>query len=335
VPNAPHGLFVLEFPGQSLTWVKSTLVNNSVVCGGNIFIKWSDIDKGPSASPRYDWSSVDSEIETWTNAGKSVNLIVWAVSDSSVNDATPSYVLNTSGVHTVSCSYESNVPVYWESTYMGLYQTFISALLAKYGNDSSIGYIRFGLIRGGENNPVCYSQLLSYAGWNDTQFTTNYESYMSTMMAFERSQNPSVALLTGLNHYGSTLEGPDYVASIAAEPKYNFGIGSQGLSLSDINNYDSGKACSSDWCKNFQLYVGQIPLELQLLADSDPTNAPGGEGSIVTLLPFGLQFQTQIFEIFISDFQIGYDPSNSNYNKYGAGYRQAFQNTANVVGGRP
>jgi hypothetical protein len=50
-----------------------------VVCGAKFYLVWNWIDKGPAASPRYDFSGVEQQMEPWIKAGKEVNLIAWAV----------------------------------------------------------------------------------------------------------------------------------------------------------------------------------------------------------------------------------------------------------------
>src|SRR6516165_4471999 len=78
VPDGPHGLFVLLFPGQRNAPFAAALPHNPVVCGANIYVAWGEVDRGPNANPRYDWSSVDDQIRPWVAAGKLVNLVVWA-----------------------------------------------------------------------------------------------------------------------------------------------------------------------------------------------------------------------------------------------------------------
>src|ERR1700730_18409111 len=95
VPNAPHGLFVLLFPGARVNARAETLLRVSAVCGANIYIPWRNVDKGPGANPRYDWSSVDQQIGPWVAAGKVVNLIVWATGYGAKANATPDYVFSS------------------------------------------------------------------------------------------------------------------------------------------------------------------------------------------------------------------------------------------------
>ena len=110
------------------------------------------------------------------------------------------------------------------------------------------------------------------------------------------------------------------------------GFGSQGLSLSDVNNYGRGGRCASDWCRAFSLFEGGLPLELQPIAAGDPANAAGGTGSVPVLLPFALSLRARILEMYIEDLQIACDPTSKNYVQYGAAYRYSFDKAAAAVG---
>ena len=55
---------------------------------------------------------------------------------------------------------------------------------------------------------------------------------------------------------------------------------------------------------------------------------------MTVLLLFALNLHTQIFEIYIQDLQVAYDPTSRNYAAFSQAYQQVFQNTAAVVGGR-
>ena len=75
-----------------------------------------------------------------------------------------------------------------------------------------------------------------------------------------------------------------------------------------------------------------MPLELQTIAASDRTDASGGTGSLVTLLPFALGLRTQILEVYVQDLQMAYDPISPNYAAYSQAYQQVFRQTAAVLG---
>jgi hypothetical protein len=336
-PNAPHGIFVSEFPGEGVVPVYDYILNQPQVCGGSLYVVWKTVDKG---NGQYDWTSVDAEITPWTAAGKRVNLIVWAVSDSDPNDATPDYVLQAPGFQSVTCNNYS-YPVYYLDPYKSYLKTFIQAVLERYGANPNVGYIRFGLGRGGEAGPTCEPQLMTLSGFStQAQFDTEWESYITEMTQFQKtlqekilaSSRRVVQLMAALNDYGTPLQEsvPDFEAQNAVS--LGFGFGSQGLRAGAITKYQSGQPCESDWCAMFKKYAGQAPLELQTISASDPTNAAGGTGSLTVLFPFALSFRTQIFEVYIPDLLIAYDPANPNYAQYGKAYQQVFEQVAETVG---
>jgi hypothetical protein len=41
------------------------------------------------------------------------------------------------------------------------------------------------------------------------------------------------------------------------------------------------------------------------------------------LLPFGVSLGAQVFELYIRDWQVAYDPTSANYAAYGAACRSA------------
>ena len=100
---------------------------------------------------------------------------------------------------------------------------------------------------------------------------------------------------------------PEYAAPVAVQN--GIGFGSQGLEASDVNNCAGSTA---DWCSLFSEYTGRVPLELQTLDQSCPT----GEcktGSLVDLIPFGVQNHATIFEIYYQDWLRAYDPGYPGY----------------------
>ena len=53
VPDGPHGLFAIFFPGAVRINARANqfLLHNPVVCGANFYLVWNEIDRGPGASP--------------------------------------------------------------------------------------------------------------------------------------------------------------------------------------------------------------------------------------------------------------------------------------------
>jgi hypothetical protein len=156
-PPLPGNQYYNDFNEYVLT---SPLVN-----GINPSLRWASVDKGPGATGgQYQWSNFDSQIQTYINAGKKVNIIVWPVSEGGVNTATPAYVMN-SGINVVTCTNypgngtkDSGFPVAWQSGFADNYQNFIVEVIQHFTGNPHIGYIRFGLTVGGEIFPFCALQ---------------------------------------------------------------------------------------------------------------------------------------------------------------------------------
>jgi hypothetical protein len=129
------------------------LLRNPVVCGANMYLIWNEIDRGPGANPRYDFSKVEAQMQPWIKAGKEVNLISWATAYGGQRRLTPDYVFKQ--VQSVNCPNGGEVPVFWEEGFMDNYQQFMAAIVQNFGNTLAVGYIRFGLGLGGEAYPAC------------------------------------------------------------------------------------------------------------------------------------------------------------------------------------
>jgi hypothetical protein len=326
VPNAPHGLFVLYFPGAPMAEEGNRLLlHNPTICGAVFYVVWSESDKGPGANPRYDFSSIERQVAPWVAAGKAVSLVVWAVSDAKELVATPNFVM--SKVPTVECPKFGRVPVFWDQQYVDLYKEFIAAVMQKYGSDPRISYIRFGLGNGGETFPACMYALQKEKGM--TQGI--WKNYVLNMLDYEHSLNPTRQIMVGINTWGQPEDYSLPRDVTARSAKYGFGIGSQGLSSSDIHTYQSGGTCDVDWCHIFEQYAGKIPLELQMFRPSKPDGS--GVGSWVDIMPFALKLHAQILEITLSDCMTAYNSNFRGLAQYSAGYKAAFETAANTLGG--
>lgn len=327
--------------------VQTYLMSNPAVSGGNLAVEWGMIDQGPTANPQYDWSSIDDAIVPWAAAGKKVNLIVWANSNSTIatckngttsttgNCAIPSYVWKALGPSNyVMCSTQygdQQIPNYLDRAAFQIpYQQFIAAVVQKYGSDSKIGYIRFGLGHGGETYPVTgWNSSTSacgkaFASWGVT--VTTWEAYLAGMLNFESTLHSGKQLMVGVTPMGApTTVVPNFVAPLAVP--LHVGFGSQGLEQSDITNYPN---CTADWCNLFAQYHGQSPLELQTYLQSCP-DRNCTTGSLVDLVPFAVSHHASILEIYYQDWLLAFDPSYPGYSQYGAAYAQVLTQAANTT----
>jgi hypothetical protein len=338
-PAAPHGLFVVSPPAAGPDSdngvTQQYLLNNPAVCGAVFFVTWSSVDQGPNATPRYDWSAVDLEIQPWAAAGKEVNLVFWGVAYSAGPSATPSYVL--SQTPTVQCAQpngtESAVtPIYWQGPYRADYEAFVSAAVVHFDSNPAVGYLRFGVGTGGEdivvpnaNAPACLSQLDSF-GYTAPLWL----NYTFSILDYERSLHSSKQLMTSINFIpDATTAAPDAVAALAV--KDGIGFGYQGARSGDITSYQAGQSCGADWCALFGQYSGEVPLELQFV-DTNTTNGPGQPGALASLLPFAISLHTQCLEIGLSDWLATYDPDAPGYLQDHAAYSTAFLTALETVG---
>lgn len=208
------------------------------------------------------------------------------------------------------------IPDYFRPEFQTNYQAFMAAVVRHYSGNSSVGYIRMGLARGGETYPalgfendptgVCQA---AFGGWGLTSATTSvWTDYLTGMLDYEKSLNSPIQLMVGLNSIYGDRGVPDAVAARAVQD--GIGIGSQGLQSSDLTNYPD---CTVDWCNLFNQYTGQVPLELQTLTQSDSSGG-GQTGSLVNLLPFAVQHNATILELYWEDWLTGFDPAYSGYD---------------------
>jgi hypothetical protein len=325
-PGSPHGLFVLLFPGARVN-AKATasLLHVPELCGADVYVQWKRVDRGPDANPRYDWSSVDEQMAPWVKAGKEVNLIVWATGYGAKANNTPDYVF--SKVPSVDCPSFGHTPVFWDPGFVESYQSFMSAVLAQYGTNSSIGYIRFGLGAGGEIYPACMYALMDHGFSKAT-----WRKYLFDMLDYEKSLNSPKQLAVGLNAFGNP---PDlaFTAEIAEHAVQDgIAIGNQGLTSEDVHNDAAGRPCMADWCRIFRKYQGKTPLVLQTGGASHP-DGTAPQGSVTEMLPFALSQHVQIFEFYVDDFLVAYDPSYPDYARYHDEYQKAYAAAARVLGG--
>ncbi len=324
MPNAPHGLFVILFPGAKVNARASVLLHNPAVCGANFYVVWNQIDRGPQANPRYDWSSIEGQIAPWVKAGKKVNLIVWATTYNKNASATPEWVF--AKVPSVNCPAFGHVPVFWNAEFMSSYESFMSAVVEHFGSNPAVGYIRFGLGAGGEIFPACMYFMRDQGFSDDT-----WRKYIFAMLDYQKSLNSPKQLAVGLNAYGEPPK-LDFSAAVAERAvKDGIAIGNQGLSADDARNDAAGKPCMADWCRIFRQARGKVPLILQTLGPTHPDHS-GDVGSLVDMLPFAVSQRVQIFEIYVQDWLVAYDPASPGYAQYHTEYQKALEDAAKALG---
>ncbi len=304
--------------------VQTYLLNNPTVAGVTVWLDWASADNGPTANPQYDFSTFDAQIAPWIGAGKKVNIVVWAVSDTPTNAATPQYVMTNLGSSNITTCSGEKIPNYFQSAFQLPYEAFMAQVIKHYANNGSIGYIRIGLGRGGETFPApnfgsdpCTSTFTNKWGWTDTTWT----NYVNAMLNYEGTLKSPKQLMVGIDSVDA-VSMPDSEAATAVSLKIAFG--NQGMEASDITNYPH---CSSDWCNLFDEYTKDVPLELQTIALSSPENNPP-VGSLVNLLPLAVSHHVTILEIYTDDWLLAFDPNYPGNSTYGGAYATAFKTAA-------
>jgi hypothetical protein len=244
------------------------------------------------------------------------------------------------------------LPIEWRPNFMKAWQGVMQQVVAHYAHNNSVAYLRFGLGIGGENIPnhgtkiaACQTEMTTFgftkatAPWPGPgtaewpQVSAAWISYLKTMLQYEHSLNSPKAIATTISPImtsGGDLSTPDVTATSAVAN--GIGFGNQGLQKSDPLNFAAGRPCyGGDWCANLDKYRGQVPLELQTLFYSDPTDV-SQTGSLVNLLPFATTQGAQILELYLDDWLCTYDSSWKGNNTYSActavGYPVAFLEAA-------
>jgi hypothetical protein len=233
-----------------------------------------------------------------------------------------------------------NLPAWWGPNFDNAWQDVMTRVKTQL-DDGSLGYVRFGMGLGGENSPVfgepstCEATLTS-AGYTSTAPpwpAAGTAAWMSQVvdpvwMPFEQRLTTDVSEVSFLaqpsfslspTEYGTgsvpiDYQTPDQAAAIAVDA--GFAIGNQAWREGDSATYAANGHCGGDWCALFDLYRGQVALELQTVAGTDPGPFDGGTGSLARMLPFALQRGAQILEIYNEDWLCSFDATYLGFPPY-------------------
>jgi len=310
------------------------ILSSPLVDGINPPLVWSAIDKGPNAAGgQYQFDTFDHEIQRFIDAGKMVNPIVYPIGYSPLQ-APPAYVMDDPTLDKVSCNTPTfaNWPVIYEAPFKNAYKAFIAQVIKHFVGNPHIGYIRFGLSRGGEIYPFCAQQEAALSKMTLAQWGSQvWLRYDKEMLDYERSLDPSMRIMGPTTQFGA----PDF-ADTEAENAVNdgFGFGSQGMQKKDILDYPM---CTADWCNLFNQYSGQVALELQTYGPSDPSGDCGTNGNAVCqggalqeatgplppLITFAAAHHATILEIYTGDLLLALDPSYPGSAASGTSYAEA------------
>ncbi len=317
------------------------------LCGASIVVLWSGVDKGPNSKPQYDFDPIERAMRPWIHAKKIVNLLFVGTDEVGKTDnATPVWVLAQTGpnhVDLVPCANPGGsvvvppTPVYWEQGYATPWHKFITAVIERYGNNTNIGYMRFGLGAGAEDFPQHGADGNCFGAWKpyglSAKFWAQFSSRLTGFIAAGAQRHHStVQQLVALNPFSDPAKPFDVateVANVAAADGVGFGTENLGS-----GNYGwIVEACTSSeyWCHAFQTHAGQVPLEFQ------PINFTLQTGTHIAPLPkllaYAMYNDAQVFEIYPQDWLTADDPSYSTYAAHHRAWKRAFRKAAAILGG--
>jgi len=335
-PGGAHGLFVAN---ANRDWntpanpninsaIATYLPSDPTICGFTVVIPWSAIDNGPSSSPQYNWSFLDSAVSQWATNGKIVNLSVWGANEGKgeqiVGDAgaaTPTYVLNALAAETpskvipnASCpnSHPAGIPVYWDSLYKTNWQAFQAALVNHVNANGNIGYIRFGLGSDDEDFPVDgFADGVCWTAWMAAGLTAKvWQNWSTSQIDYEHSLGSAHPIMVSINPFPGAPDLPGKVAAKAE--RFSTPIGMEGMTqwVAETAPSTSPSSCSPGVaCAPFATYEGKVPLLAQDYTQSCPSGG-GPTGALPALLDSVVsKWHVQLLELYPHEWLVADDPS--------------------------
>jgi hypothetical protein len=238
------------------------------------------------------------------------------------------------------------VPNWRASAFQSNYQAAIKQLIAHYGSNASIGYIRIGFGIGGEVNlpqgwntstsGACYTAYTTTWGYTaGADATYTWDAYLQSMMQYEATLGSPKPLIVSLTPVGGSSAIDDFIASVAVSNSISFG--NQGLEASDITNPN----CGGDWCNIFARYPATPIRELQTIGPSCPAGTTcvsqiaGFTGPLDPLIPFATAHGANDLEFYYVDWLIAYDAayaSSVGASGSATAYQAAIQKAAALSG---
>ena len=333
LPSAPHGLFVADSNTPEVTSLVSRAVvaqdvaTDPTVCGADIVVPWSSVDRGPNAAARYDWSFVDRAAAPWIAAGKSVNLVVWGTAGATAQQwgqpVTPAYV--RAQVDLVRCGDGTPpTPVFWEPGYADNWRAFVAAVIAHFATTPWIASIRFGIgVAGGDAvsaapSAACREQWRSY-GMTAALWT----SYSIATVDAEAALGSPKPLFVGVDDSFGTVALPRSVTARAAADR--LGVEAHGLNGNAVVAFAKARTCPGDFCALFPALAGKVPLAVGA--------APGAGGAASPALAYlALDNRAQVVELGVAAWLVADDANWPGYAAQHAAQAAALARAAAILG---
>ena len=220
----------------------------------------------------------------------------------------------------------------------------MTAATSRYNANPYVDFYQPGFGRGFENyaapsaGGTACNAVLSPLGYEASAYL-NYLSSMSTFMAHAAAGKAVIFSMNYLdypacsNRDSSRCDNADALSMASSAARAGLGLGSQGLSASDLTASRSAGHCDNNSCAAFAAHASAPVREWQPASLSDPT---GGNktGNLALLMPFAVDNGATILEPYTNDALCAFDPAwvgsgNNNYTACNrAGYAVAFMAAA-------
>lgn len=177
-PSIAHGIY--EFGTNS-----GADATNPDLAGTTLTFDWSQLEPEQGT---FDWARIEQAMAPWTAARRYVILRVstggqasWGATSA---NATPQWVY-AQGVPSVQDS-GATLPVYWNTTFLRIYDNFLQALAAQFDGNPSVSFIEMGIGDGGETLPDTQEgpgnrdALWTPYGYTDALWLTTIEKIATT-----------------------------------------------------------------------------------------------------------------------------------------------------------
>lgn len=317
VPGAPHGMYVWNpYKVQSGKFEKqleaSVIGKDPTLCGVSLVIGWSTVEPSKGS---FDWSSIQTQAAPYLRAHLRVNLLFADASEVGKSDTTtPSWVFNQDHVAKVQCPKQVDYPNFMDPKFESDWESFIAAAVQKFGNDSSIGYMRFGIGAGVEAYPghmenpstksrPCYDAWVKATGWTYRKWVKHSLNVVD-MLARQHSQKQ---LMIALNYIVNSPSVYAYANSVtaAAAPR-GIAFGTENLGIGHVADPGTkpgpcnpqAKSENLYWCQATRRHAGKVPIEFQPIVATTPGYEYGYKLDISNLLPYAIANKAQILELY-------------------------------------
>ncbi len=315
VPGAPHGMYVWNpYKVQGGKFEKqleaSVIGKDPTLCGVSLVVLWSAAE--PSRGS-FDWSSIATQAAPYLRAHLRYNLLFADASEVGKTDnATPAWVFSQDRVAKVQCPSQVPYPNWLDPKFENDWAAFIAAAVKKFGGDSSVGYMRFGIGAGVEAYPghmeaknprPCYNAFVKTINWTYAKWLKHSLNVVDAL-ARQGSHKQLMVALNGIEDSPGIYAYANAVSAAAAPRGIAFGTENLGIGHVAAPNAKpapcdpQAKNVNIYWCQAFKRHAGKVPFEFQPIVATTPGYTQGYQIDISNLLQYAIANKAQILELY-------------------------------------